>query len=106
MPLVKLTVTDVVFNSTISLTQFNVTVQNSASSATYVDVTEITVSVNETIEHARVTNQELPYMLDPNSTVTFMCEWNWTAYQDMSVVITAHTLQRFEISSATEIPEG
>ena len=105
-PLVKLTIPDVVFDSTISLTSFNVTVQNSASSATDVDVARIIVNVNEITEEIDVTNLELPYTLTKDSTVTFVCSWNWTNYQGMTVEVTVHTLQQFQASTSTKIPEG
>jgi len=105
-PLMELAITDVVFNSTISLTQFNVTVQNSASSATDVDVAGITVNVNETAQEINVTNLELPYTLTKNSAVTFVCSWNWTSYQGMTAEVTVYTSQQFKISASTEIPEG
>ncbi len=104
VPLVKLTITDVVFNSTISLTNFNVTVQNSVSSAIDVDVARITVSVNETTHEINVTNPALPYVLSKNSTITFMCSWNWTSYQSITAEVAVHTVQQFKISSSTEIP--
>jgi hypothetical protein len=106
VPLVKLTITNVVFNSTISDSHFNVTVQNSASSVIDVDVSRITVNVNETTQEINVTNPELPYMLNKNSTVTFMCSWNWTNYQGMTAEVTVHTQQQFKMSTSTKIPEG
>jgi hypothetical protein len=104
IPLVKLTITDVVFDSTISLTRFNVTVQNSASSAIDVDVAGIIVNVNETAQEINVTNPELPYTLTKDSTVTFVCSWNWTDYQNMTAEVTVRTLQQFETSTSKEIP--
>ena len=106
IPLVKLTITDVIFDSTISLTSFNVTVQNSASSAIDVDVARVIVNVNETTEEINVTNPELPYTLTKDSTVTFMCSWNWTTYQNMTAEVTVHTQQQFETSTSKEIPES
>jgi len=106
VPLVKLTITDVVFNSTISESHFNITVQNSASSVTDVDVSRITVNVNETTQEINVTNPELPYTLNKNSTVTFVCSWNWTAYQGLTAEVTVRTQQQFETSTSTKIPEG
>lgn len=105
-PLVKLTITDVVFDSTISLTSFNVTVQNSASSAIDVDVTGIIVNVNEITQEINVTNPELPYTLTKDSTVTFVCSWNWTSYQGMTADVIVHTQQQFETSTSKEIPES
>lgn len=104
-PFVDLTIIDVVFNSTISVSHFNVTVQNSASSVTDFDVAGITVTVDGTTEEITVTNLELPYTLNPNSTVTFMGSWNWTPSQGKTVVVTVRTLQELEISTSTKIPE-
>ena len=106
IPLVRLTITDVVFDSAISLNHFNVTVQNSASSVIDVDVTGIIVNVNETTQEINVTNPELPYTLTKDSTVTFVCSWNWTSYQGMTAEVTVHTQQQFETSTSTEIPES
>jgi len=104
-PLVKLAITDMVFNSTISENSFNVTVRNFALSAADVDVSRITVSANGTIREINVTNPELPYVLNKNSTVTFVCSWNWTAYQGMITEVTVYTLQHFKTSKTITIPK-
>jgi hypothetical protein len=100
-----LNISDVAFNTT-DTSYFNVTVENNASSPTHVNVTGVTVTVGNTTEEANVTNLALPYQLNPNSTVLFMCSWNWTSYQGMTAEVTVHTLQEFEISTSTEIPGG
>jgi len=103
---VALAITGVQFNIT-DTTHFNVTVQNNASSPTHVDVTGITVKVNETTQEITPLNVTLPYMLHPNSTVTFVCTWeDWTSYQGMTVLVTIHTKQGFEIPYTRTIPEG
>jgi len=103
---VALAITDVEFNIT-DPTHFNVTVQNNASSPTHVDVTGITVKVNETTQEITELNVTLPYVLHPNSTVTFVCTWeDWTSYQGMTVLVTIHTKQGFEIPYTRTIPEG
>ncbi len=101
---VVLAITDVLFNVT-NTTSFSVTVQNSASSPTHVNVTRVTVNVNETIQETEL-NVTLPYVLHPNSTVTFVCSWDWENYQGMTVTITVHTQQGFEIPYVYELPGG
>ncbi|MFQ5836858.1 MAG: hypothetical protein ACE5HG_03300, partial [Candidatus Bathyarchaeia archaeon] len=91
--LVKLGITDLRFNSTISVTHFNVTVQNSASSVTYVNITEITVAT-ETLRSENI-EPSLPQGLDPGSSVTLKCSWNWTNHQNTSVKVAVHTLQGY-----------
>ena len=93
-PLVKLEITDVRFNSTISITHFNITVQNYEASVTYVNITEITVAT-ETLKSENVTPR-LPQGLDPGSpSVTLECSWNWTNYQNTSVTVAVRTLQGY-----------
>ena len=102
-PLVEFAITGVFFNSTISLTHFNVTIQNSASSATYVNLTSITVSVNDETLPINETDPSLPYPLDPNSSCTFVCSWNWTNYKGMNVIVVVDTLQGFRVRSSPPI---
>jgi len=102
---VVLAITDVLFNIT-NTTSFNVTVQNNASSPTHVNVTRITVNVNETIQEITELNVTLPYVLHPNSTVTFVCSWDWENFQGVTVTITVHTQQGFEIPYVYELPGG
>ena len=91
--LVKLGITDLSFNSTISVTHFNVTVQNSASSVTYVNITKITVAT-ETLSSENI-EPSLPQGLDSGSSVTLKCSWNWTNYQNTSVTVAVHTSQGY-----------
>jgi len=92
-PLVDLSVTDVRFNSTISVTHFNVTVQNSATSVTYVNITEVSVD-KETISAGNI-SKSLPYSLHPDESVPLQCTFNWTAYQNKSVTVAVYTLQGY-----------
>jgi hypothetical protein len=101
-PLVDLKITDVRFNSTISITHFNMTVQNSASSVTYVNITEITVAT-ETLKSEDIT-PSLPIRLDPDSSVTLKCSWNWANHQNMSVKVAVHTLQGYMNHTAKLTP--
>lgn len=99
-PLVKLTITDVRFNSTISLTHFNMTVQSSKLSETYVNITKITVDM-ETLENV---TPSLPYTLRPIDSVAFTCTWNWTNYQGKNATIAVHTRQGYAAYHSRVIP--
>ena len=101
-PLVQLEITDVHFNPAISVTHFNMTVQNSPPSVTYVNITEITVAT-ETLKSGNVT-PSLPQGLDPDSSVTLKCSWNWTNYQNTSVTVAVRTLQGYMSSTAEVTP--
>jgi hypothetical protein len=101
-PLVDLKITDVRFNSTISVTQFNMTVQNSASSVTQVNITEITVAT-ETLKSEDIA-PSLPIRLDPDSSVTLKCSWDWANHQNISVKVAVHTLQGYMNHTAKLTP--
>jgi len=92
-PLVDFKITDARFNSTISVTQFNVTVQNNVTSVTYVNVTGVSVE-GETISAGNI-SIPLPHPLHPNESASFSCAWNWTKYQDKNVTVAVHTLQGY-----------
>ena len=100
--LVEIAITEAVFNSSISLTHFNITVQNSASSATYITISNIMV---DTAIVGNVT-PILPYALFPNSSVSLMCPLNWTDYQGEEVVVRVETLQGYTGYRVQKIPEG
>jgi len=103
-PLVILGITDIRFNSTINVTHFNMTVQNYDISVTHVNVTEITVAT-ETLRSENIA-PSLPQGLDPDSSVTLKCSWNWTNYQNMNVTVAVHTLQGYmtNTTKATPLP--
>lgn len=100
--LVEIVITEAVFNSTISLTHFNITVQNSASSATQITISDITV---DTAIVANVT-PILPYALFPNSSISLTCSLNWTDYQGKEVIVKVETLQGYTGYRVQTIPEG
>jgi len=102
-PFMNLTITEAQFNATISTLHFNLTVQNSKLSATYVDITTITVTTGSSIILKEVT-PPLPHALNPNSSVTFKCPWNWTDYRSKSVTIDVHTAQGYRAYSTTVTP--
>jgi hypothetical protein len=102
-PFVSLSITNASFNSTISTSSFDVTVQNLETSETYVNITSITVDVAENIT-ADTIAPSLPYGLAPGApAVTFTVPWDWTDYSNQTVTITVHTRQGY-IGQLTTTP--
>jgi hypothetical protein len=103
-PFVSLSITDPLFNSTISPNSFNVTVQNLETSVTYVNITSITVDLAQNITADTIT-PSLPYGLAPGApAVTFTVPWNWTAYRNQTVTINVHTRQGYLAYHTVTIP--
>ena len=74
------------------------TVQNSEFYTTYVNLTDITLVLeNGTIQsiNGTETTPQLPYKLEPNSTVTFICPWNWSNCQGKNVTIITHSTENY-----------
>lgn len=103
LPYVGLTV-EAHFNSTISTQKFNVTVQNAEKSATYVNITRITLN-HEPLQNITIDDKavQFPYFLNSSESVTFTCMLNWTAYQGRKVTITVETLQGYIASWQKEV---
>ncbi|MDH5531967.1 MAG: hypothetical protein OEX99_00645 [Candidatus Bathyarchaeota archaeon] len=101
-PLIDLVITDLVFNSTISVNHFNVTVRNSASSVTHVTVSGVAVDT----EIVGNVTPALPYTLFPNASIAFTCPLNWTGYQGKEVTVKVETLQGYAAYYVQTIPEG
>ena len=96
-PSMDLKITEAYFNPAISTTRFNITIQNSELSATHVNVTSITVTLETgPVQRIFAVTPNLPYGLDRGSSETFMCQWNWTDYRSKDLRITAHTLQGYK----------
>jgi len=101
---VSLQVTQVNFNET-NTNQVNVTLSNSADSATYVNITSID------FKHGNITDQisgalsspALPVTLETGKNTSIICFWNWTDanYRDIDLTVTAHTKQGFNSTSLT-----
>jgi len=102
-PLVDLRITDVRFNSTISVTHFNLTVQNNATSVTYVNITGVSAE-GETISAGNI-SISLPHTLHQNESVSFKCVWNWTNYQNKNITVSVHTLQGYTAYRIHQTPK-
>jgi len=90
-PFMNLTVTDVVFEPSVTSTRFNITVQSMRSPIS-VDISEITVN------GAAVTNvaPTLPYRLNPNASKTFALQRDWADLQNQTVSVEVRTAQGYE----------
>ena len=85
---VSLTITEAVFNET-ATNHFNLTVQNSASSPAYANITRISLTMeNDTSLDINETAPSLPHIIPSGTSTTFTCSWNWTYYRDKNVTIT------------------
>jgi hypothetical protein len=104
-PFVGLKIIEVRFNAIIDTLHFNVTVQNSEASATYVNIRNITI-ITETFQEEVIegVTPKLPYVLNPSSSVTFACPWNWTDYRSKHVAILVYTTQGYKAYNTTVTP--
>jgi len=93
-PKVNLRITEVYLNSTISVTRFNVTVENDMGSETYVNITDVAVTANGIMQNVTGVTP-IPWTLNPGDIQDFNCMWNWTDYQNASVTVAVHTLQGY-----------
>ncbi|UCE28803.1 MAG: hypothetical protein JSV85_05910 [Candidatus Bathyarchaeota archaeon] len=93
-PKVNVKIMEVDFNSTISVTGFNVTVENDILSETHINITDIAVTADG-IEQSVTDITPIPWALSPGETQDFSCAWDWTSYQNSSVTVSVHTLQGY-----------
>jgi len=92
---VILEISEALFDITDTNPYFNVMVQNSEVSPTYVDVTGIEASVENGPLNITEITPSLPYRLSSGESKVFMCFCNWTSYREKNVTISVHTLQGF-----------
>ncbi|MCJ7430263.1 hypothetical protein MUO83_03480 [Candidatus Bathyarchaeota archaeon] len=102
---VDLLVTNIDFGETNS-SETNITLFNRPESATLVDITDIELTFDNGTNYnvtQNIVNEAIPYKLDKNTTVTFMCNWSWATYRDRNLTVTAYTEQGFISSAGTAI---
>jgi hypothetical protein len=104
VPSVDLQVTGVTFNETNS-NETDIALFNSPDSAAPVTITNITLAHGSTTDviNGSLSTPALPTEIGLNQTVVFACAWNWTdmSYRNVSVAVTAYTLQGFVSQTAT-----
>jgi len=96
-PFMNLTVSSVDFYPGVSVTYFNVTIE-STGAPTFVDIKTITVN-RVLVPPLGVAPALAPYRLQPNSSVTFRLERNWTDLQGKPVTVVVNTLQGYSAES-------
>ncbi len=102
-PLVDLRVVAVDFNATVSVTQFNVTVESGTASETYVNVTKVAVVANGIEQNVTIITPT-PWTIESGETQVFTCDWNWLGYPNTDATIVVHTLQGYRVDSVQATP--
>lgn len=99
-----LDIRNIEFNLT-DTTHFNITVVNSEDSLITLNVTSITMRLeNGSILAPTIVTPPIPYILDKNATVTFVCELDWSGLHGEDIKITVSTEQGYKIEVAHKIP--
>ncbi len=80
------------------------TIENSAISKASVDIANITISYDGTVEiiNGSKATPNLPYKLRTNTTQTFTCYWSWREHRNKEVTITVYTKQGYTPISSHE----
>jgi len=98
------TIQKVEFNLT-NTSCFNLTIANSEISMIALKITDISITLkNGTAIKPEKITPDLPHVIDRNSTISFICEWNWTAYRGERITITVSTKQGYETKTTWKIP--
>jgi len=90
-PLMNFTVAKVIFEPSVTVTRFNITVE-SMNSPVKVDVDKIFVNGNQVSVR---TPQVLPFTMNPNESITFTLNRNWIELQNKTVTVRVDTLQGY-----------
>jgi len=113
LPKICLTVSNVTFLEN-DIKHFNLTIENSADSSHYVDIAGVILRMEngqEVVLNGTAIQYETDgtwnpltpyYRLNPNSSKTFKCSWDWTDYRNQRLTVIAYTKQGFK----TEPPCG
>ena len=90
-----LEITSVAF-SPANTQQFDVIIRNPESSNLDLNVTKITVTMeNGTVFDVRQITPSIPKLLTIGTYNTFTCAWDWTQYRGMNATVTAYTSQGY-----------
>jgi hypothetical protein len=85
---------------------FNVTIKNPEASASDLNVTKITVTMeNGTDFNVRETTPSIPKLLLTGTSTTFVCSWNWTYYRGMNATINVYTSEGYAFHRTETTPK-
>jgi len=107
LPYTALNITEVDFNPTLGVNNFTVTLQNRPFSATYLNITGISLSFTPPINFQNLTQPKLPFTIFSNSSQTFTCHYNWLAESSAggSYELNVTTKQGYVASYLASIPK-
>jgi hypothetical protein len=104
--LVGLEISSVIFTTT-DTQHFNVTIKNPAASESDLQVTKITVTMeNETDSDIRELTPTIPVTLLTGTSTTFVCSWDWTLYRGMNATVNVYTSQGYEFHRTETTPKA
>ncbi|RJS85053.1 hypothetical protein CW702_01600, partial [Candidatus Bathyarchaeota archaeon] len=103
LPFVKLLIGSIKFSPEKG-NQLNLTVENSPSSVTYVNLTSVTIFVNDRFEEAYVVEPRLPLALNPGDRCNLTCLWVWTIHQNETFTVIVNTLQGYKGKAGSYVP--
>jgi len=98
-PFMNLTIASVIFDPSVSATNFTVTVQ-SMGSQTFMNITRITLN-----GESLVASPPLPHTLDGDASETFTLTKAWTDMQSENATVSVETLQGFTAHKREAVPE-
>jgi hypothetical protein len=85
---------------------FNVTIRNPEASAIDLNVTKMTVTMeNGTEFNVRQITPSIPKLLAVGTYNTFKCTWDWTYYRGMNATVTVYTTQGYAFHRTEATPK-
>lgn len=94
-PKLKLTLTPN-FDISQTVEYFNLTIENSAESATNLTISEVSI-----FDNIINTTPTLPYVLSPNESQKFRCERNWQSIMGINITINVKTEEGYQTDYTT-----
>jgi len=102
---VGLEITSAIFTTT-DTQHFNVTIKNPEGSASDLNVTKITVTMeNGTDFEVREITPSIPKLLLVGTSTKFTCSWDWTYYRGMNATINVYTSQGYAFHRTETTPK-
>jgi hypothetical protein len=91
--------------SGLDTSQFNLTLRSIEKSESKVTLTNITVTTeNGDVFNINLQNQTLPKLFLAGDEVEFICLWDWTDYQNTTIIINALTSEGFKFYYVEHLP--
>jgi hypothetical protein len=102
---VGLEISSAIFTTT-DTQHFNLTIRNPTASASDLNITKISVTMeNSTDVNIHEITPSIPKLLLIDTSTTFVCSWNWTYYRGMNVTINVYTSQGYGFHRTQTTPK-